>query len=136
MVELPSLRSRVVQDSAITPLHLAATCAIPCAFPPVKIDGIHYVDGGLRSGLPIWVAEQLGATRVVALNVLNTPGFRVLHSVMWGHRPTPGLEVTLLEPSRRLGSLRDAIRWNPDLIKRWIAQGEEDATRIATSVTM
>jgi NTE family protein len=135
-VELPSLRSHIVRDSAVTPLHLAASCAIPCAFPPVKIEGAYYVDGGLRAGLPLWAAEQLGATRVLALNVLNTSVFRLLHRVMWGQRPSPALQVTLLEPSRRLGSLHDAIRWNPDLIQRWIALGEEDATRIASLVTM
>ena len=128
-VELPTLRSHIVRAPAITPLHLAAACAIPCAFPPVRIEGRRYVDGGLRAGLPLWAAQQLGATRVIALNVLNTPGFRLLHRVMRGKRASPALEITLLEPSRRLGTLRDAIRWNPALIQSWIALGEQDAAR-------
>jgi NTE family protein len=129
IVELPALRTRIVCDRDITPLHLAAAAAIPGGFPPVRIDGHYYVDGGLRAGLPLWAAQQLGATRVIALNVLNTPGFRMLHRVMRGPRATPGLEVTLIEPSRRLGSLRDAVRWDPRLIEEWIAMGEEDAAR-------
>jgi hypothetical protein len=46
------------------------------------------------------------------------------------------LEVVRIEPSRRLGSLRDAVRWNAANIQRWIAQGEQDAKRAASSITM
>jgi hypothetical protein len=46
------------------------------------------------------------------------------------------MKVTLLEPSQRLGALRDAVVWDPVRIRRWIAQGEQDATRIASSITM
>lgn len=135
-VELPSLRSHIVRDRDIAWEHLAATCAIPCAFPPVEIRGRRYVDGGLRAGLPLWAAQELGATRALALNVLNTPGFRLLHAVMHGKRADSSMEVVRLEPSRRLGSLRDAVRWNPAHIERWIAQGERDAKLVASSITM
>jgi hypothetical protein len=46
------------------------------------------------------------------------------------------LEVVRIEPSRRLGRLRDAVRWNAGNIQRWIAQGEQDAKRVASSITM
>jgi predicted acylesterase/phospholipase RssA len=102
----------------------------------VEIAGRRYVDGGFRGALPLWAAEELGATRAVALNVLNTPGFRLLHSVMLGKRAGTSLKVVRIEPSRRLGSLRDALRWNAANIERWIAQGEQDAKSIASSITM
>lgn len=136
LVEVPSLRSRIVRDSEIGPLHLAASCAIPLGFPPVKIDGRYYVDGGFRAALPLWAAEELGATRVLALNVLNTLEFRILGRLMWKKRPIGIMDVTRIEPSERLGSLRDAFVWDPVRIRRWIAQGERDATRIASSITM
>jgi NTE family protein len=135
MVEIPRLRSHIVRDRDVTWQHLAASCAIPFGFPPVEIAGRRYVDGGLRGGLPLWAAEELGATRAIALNVLNTPGFRLLHSVMGGKGVRGSLEVVRLEPSRRLGSLRDALRWNAGNIERWIAQGEQDAMCIASSIT-
>jgi NTE family protein len=135
-VELPSLRSQIVRDRDITWQHLAACCAIPLAFPPMEIGGRRYVDGGLRAGLPLWAAEELGARRAVALNVLNTPGFRLLHRMMRGKRAGNSLEVVRIEPSRRLGSLRDAVRWNAGNIERWIAQGEQDAKRAVSSITM
>jgi NTE family protein len=136
IVEVPSLRSRIVREKEISPLHLAASCTIPFGFPPVKIDGHFYVDGGLRAGLPLWAAEELGATRALALNVLSTLEFRLLGSIMWKKRPSPAMHVTLVEPSRRLGSLRDAVHWNPNYIRNWIALGEQDAIRIASSITM
>ena len=136
MVELPCLKSHIVRDRDITWQHLAACCAVPLAFPPVEIGGRLYVDGGVRAGLPLWAAEELGARRALALNVLNTPGFRLLHHVMRGRRAGNSLEVVRIEPSRRLGRLRDAVRWNAANIERWIAQGEQDAKCIASSITM
>jgi NTE family protein len=136
IVELPSLRSRIVREKEIGPLHLAAACAIPFGFPPVRIDGRYYVDGGFRAGLPLWAAEELGATQAIALNVLNTAEFRMLGKLMWKKRASGALRVTLLEPSERLGTLRDAMRWNSINIRNWIDLGERDATRIASSITM
>ena len=136
MVELPWLKCHIVRDREITWQHLAACCAIPAAFPPVEIGGRRYVDGGLRAGLPLWAAEELGATRAVALNVLNTPGFRLLHHVLRGKRAGSSLEVVRIEPSRRLGRLRDAVRWSAGNIERWMAQREQDAKRAASSITM
>jgi hypothetical protein len=44
--------------------------------------------------------------------------------------------VIRLEPSVRLGSLRDAVWWSRSNIERWIEQGERDANQAATSITM
>jgi hypothetical protein len=68
--------------------------------------------------------------------VLHTPGFRLLHRVMRGKQAGASLKAIRVEPSRRLGSLRDAVRWNAGNIERWIAQGEQDAKCIASSITM
>jgi NTE family protein len=134
MVEVPSLRLRIVREHELTWRHLAASGSIPGVFPPVKIDGRLYVDGGFRGGLPLWAAEELGATRAIALNVLNTPLFRMLHRTMWGRRASRALQVIRIEPSERLGSLHDAMVWNAKKIARWIEQGERDARRAMTSV--
>jgi NTE family protein len=44
-----------------------ASCAIPGAFPPVRIGEHHLVDGAVASNTPIRVATELGATRLVVL---------------------------------------------------------------------
>ena len=44
-----------------------ASCAIPGAFPPVRIGEHHLVDGAVASNTPIRVATVLGATRILVL---------------------------------------------------------------------
>jgi NTE family protein len=130
IVELPSLRPLIVPGEKVTWKHLAAACAIPLGFPPVEIDGRYYVDGGLRGGLPLWAAETLGARRALALNVLTMPAFRLFQRVMLVKRASTALEVRRLEPSVRLGSIRDAIVWNASNVERWIELGRRDASSI------
>lgn len=35
-----------------------ASCSIPIIFPPVKIKGVHYVDGGVLRNLPAWAIRD------------------------------------------------------------------------------
>lgn len=44
-----------------------ASCAIPAAFPPVCIAGVHLMDGAIASNTPVITAVELGATRLVVL---------------------------------------------------------------------
>jgi NTE family protein len=136
VVEVPALRSKLVRGDEVTWRHLAASCSIPLGFPPVWIDGRRYVDGGLLGGLPLWAAEAMGATRAIALNVLSTLPFRVARAILWLRKPSPALRVVRMEPSVRLGSLRDALVWSPENIHRWIELGERDGNRVVTSITM
>jgi NTE family protein len=136
VVEVPRLRVRLVRASEVGWAHLAASCSIPCGFPPVRIDGRRYVDGGLLGALPVWAAEELGATRAVALNVLTVPPFRLLHALLPVRRPSAALQVVGLEPSTPLGSLKEAVCWSRRTIARMIEQGERDATSALPSITM
>jgi len=136
MVAVPSLHVRLVRGPEISWQHLAATASIPFAFPPVRIDRQLYVDGGFKGGLPLWAAEEMGARRAVALNVLTALPFRMLRAVMRPRRATAALEVKLLEPSVSLGPLREAVVWSRERILRWIDLGERDGHRAMTSITM
>lgn len=129
------LRPRTFIGNEVTARHLLASCAVPGAVAPKRIDGTWYVDGGLLNPLPIWAAVELGATRIVALHALPefpAPSLRPLAKAflsVFGHpspRP-PDIEVTMLLPSSPLGGLRDAFRWNRANAERWLAQGAEDA---------
>jgi NTE family protein len=51
----------------IGPQHALASAAIPLLFPPVRIDGELYLDGGLRQNTPIAPALRLGATHIFAV---------------------------------------------------------------------
>jgi hypothetical protein len=78
----------------------------------------------------------MGATRAIAVNALTTLPFRMLHKAMRGRSASTALEVIRIEPSTELGSLRDAVCWSRPNVQRWVEQGERDANRVATSITM
>jgi NTE family protein len=59
--------------SGITVDHLMASAAVPVAFPPVRIDGRWFVDGGVRLNAPIKPALKLGADAVAI--VATNPAF-------------------------------------------------------------
>lgn len=136
LVEVPRMRVCLVPGPQITWRHLAATCSIPMAFPPVAIDGKRYVDGGLLGALPLWAACEMGATRAIALNCLTTLPFRLLRKTIRPRQPRTALETIRIEPSSPLGSLRDTFRWSADNVERWIALGERDGKRALASITI
>lgn len=37
---------------------VVASCSIPICFPPVEIDGVNYVDGGVTRNLPSWILRD------------------------------------------------------------------------------
>lgn len=132
VVELPALRLGLLRGENMTWRHLMAACAVPCGFPPVRLDGRLCVDGGLLSVLPLWAAGELGAGRVIAVNALPWMPSRLMRAAVGVVRrlrpppPAPDLEVRLVCPERPLGSLRDAIRWDAAKASEWIRLGEHD----------
>lgn len=60
------------QDASLIDV-LMATCALPLYYPPVTLGPCRYVDGGIRSVLPVESALQFSPERVVAIDV--GPGF-------------------------------------------------------------
>jgi NTE family protein len=143
LVNILRMRPRTFVGPQVTERHLLASCAVPGVVAPQRIDGSWYVDGGLLNPLPVWAAVELGATRIVALNALPeipsavlkpfVKGFRAV----FGYRPAlpPGVEVVTLVPGRRLGSMTDALRWNPQNVERWIEQGAADAGSARESIS-
>ncbi|HCU24994.1 MAG TPA: hypothetical protein DF383_08255, partial [Deltaproteobacteria bacterium] len=49
--------------------HALASSAIPIIFPAIKIDGVYYADGGLRSFTPMSPAIQLGADSLIVIGL-------------------------------------------------------------------
>ena len=58
----------------LQPEHALASAAIPFVFPPVPIDGIPYVDGGLRQNTPLSPALRLGSDRLLVVGVGHHAG--------------------------------------------------------------
>jgi len=46
---------------------ILASCAIPAAFPPVRIGNDYLIDGAIANNTPVVTAVELGATRIIVL---------------------------------------------------------------------
>lgn len=46
-----------------------ASCALPGVLPPVRVDGYHYIDGGVVNSIPVSRALELGAEEIYVLHV-------------------------------------------------------------------
>jgi NTE family protein len=60
---------RVGRPTEIGLAHVLASCALPIAFPVVRIDGEHFGDGSMHQLAPISAALHLGADRVLVIGV-------------------------------------------------------------------
>jgi predicted acylesterase/phospholipase RssA len=141
LTEAPRLKARIFTQG-ITWRHLAASCALPGVLRPYRIDGQWYTDGGLLNPLPVWAAIELGATRIVGVNVLaempplwTKPFVQAFRRAAGHHPPVPaGIELVTLAPDQVLGSLWDALHWRRENIERWLEQGYLAAKNISLPI--
>ena len=129
LVDMLRLKPRTVSVPGIRPEHLLASCAVPLAALPRRIDGRWYIDGGLLNPLPVWAAVELGATRILALNAL--PEFPKTSPANTIRRRRP---ATPRPPSRRGGAplvvraagVRPCPRWGSWAQQRrvWVAAAD------------
>jgi len=61
----------VVMHSGILAESMRSSMAIPGVFPPVKLDSMVLVDGGLKNNFPVDVARQMGADYVIGVSVTS-----------------------------------------------------------------
>jgi predicted acylesterase/phospholipase RssA len=146
LVQLPWLRPTLIRNAEVTWRHLVASCSPPFGFPPVRIDGAVYCDGGLLEATPVWAAAAMGATRVIAVNAsrfipprtigMMVSGVRLVGKVRskMRRRVEGGPEVTLITPKHFLGKMLDGAAWRKDNIQRWIELGESDANAALAGV--
>lgn len=134
VTDILTLKARVYRDHQITWRHLAASCAVPPVYAPVRVDGRWYTDGGVRDPLPQWAAVELGATRIEGLQVMGRFPSRVLSPFVTGFRrmlggggPVPqGVKARVWEPSERLGGLKQSLWGSQGDVERWIELGARD----------
>lgn len=73
----------VVMHSGILAESMRSSMSIPGVFPPVKVDSMMLVDGGLKNNFPVDVARQMGADYVIGINVGNeSQKFDKIHSTI------------------------------------------------------
>ena len=64
---------RVVLDRGPGGLAVAASACVPALYEPIRVDGRDLVDGSLVEPVPVRAARELGAARVVALDIAYRP---------------------------------------------------------------
>ena len=131
--------------------------AIPFMFPPVRIRGDWFVDGGFAWNIPLEHALRMGATEIYVLTVIAhelpyQKRFRTIAGyagrfmdVMWrtlgnvGYFYTPiedgkiqGVPVTLIQPGEELSGLPmfDLFNVHPKKSRRLMDFGYRDAKRL------
>jgi len=117
-----SLQQVLITEN-ITPDTILASCAIPFVLPAKRLDGVLSVDGGLRDPCPTFVARQMGATEILAVNVWT-------HLPWWWFgwgRAKRQRTGAIIEPLKRLGPLRTSAIWSTANIERWIEEGRAAA---------
>jgi len=55
---------------------IRASMTVPAAMTPIEIDGRLLVDGGIANNLPVDIAQQMGAERIIAIDISEQPGAR------------------------------------------------------------
>jgi Predicted esterase of the alpha-beta hydrolase superfamily len=129
-----TLRPKLFRSHEITWKHLASSCAVPVFLGHHRIDGTIYSDGGIIDPLPLWAAVEMGATRMVTVNLLKQRPM-LLRALAKAARAYSGfreemydrLEVVDISPSAPLGPARDSIHWNSENAARWVDLGKKDA---------
>jgi NTE family protein len=82
-------RHQVILDEGDLVTALLATTAFPIIAPPVEIEGMVLVDGGLINNVPFDVARARGATHVIAVDIGHSAPFG--QQAQDPPQPMPGL---------------------------------------------
>jgi NTE family protein len=142
VTDLMKLRPRVIRGNEASWQHLVATTAILGLFDQVRLGGRVYSDGGLLNAVPLWVAAEMGATKVLVIDVLPTPPGSVARILVGAIRKlspfrapaVSGIEVIRLAPPRLLGPPLQSIYWTRANAESWIRAGEEQGAAIKHSI--
>jgi NTE family protein len=141
VTETRTCRPRLFRWPDVTWKHIAASCGVPLFLPTYQIDGVYYSDGGLIDPLPLWAALELGATEIIAVDVLKQRPLpiramvRALRAYSGYQRPAAeGVKLLDISPSERLGDARDSMYWTRENAERWIELGRRDALAVMEGI--
>ena len=140
--DLLKLRPIALRGNEVSWQHLVASTAIPVLFDQVRLGGRIYSDGGLLSAVPLWAAAEMGATKVLVIDVLpSLPshiGRPLIQAVRTLSRFRPAvpaaIDIIRLGPPKLLGSPLESIYWTRANAEAWIRAGEEQAAALKHSI--
>jgi predicted acylesterase/phospholipase RssA len=141
LTDVKTMKPVLFETPAVDWRHIATSCAVPVFLRHYPVSGTHYTDGGLVDPLPLRAALQMGATRIITVNLLKHRPLLVRAAVQ-GLRALSryrlpdcrNVKVIDISPDARLGSARDSIYWSRDKARYWIEMGRAAADKAAPQV--
>jgi NTE family protein len=119
------------RDSGVDIVHaVAASCAVPLVWPAVTIDGLHYVDGGMRSTANVDIARGADAVVVIAplpQSFSKATSIRAQLATTGAPRKaviTPDAEAlaaigkNVLDPGKRADAARTGLRQAAEVVEK------------------
>ena len=137
LTHLRTLRPTLFEWPAADWTYIAGSCGVPLFLRQTVIDRQLYSDGGFIDPLPVQAALDMGATKIVTVNVMNVrpalidAGVRCLRRLT-GSRHDVALrdaEIINISPQGRVGTVRESMYWDERNIRRWIDEGREAGLR-------
>ena len=131
-VEAESGKSVVFdRNSGVDLVHaVAASCAVPLVWPAVTINGLHYIDGGMRSTANVDLAEGAEAVVVIAPLPQAFSKATSIRSQLDRAGPTRRTVVTpdsaaladigknVLDPAKRADAARSGLRQAAEVVEK------------------
>ncbi len=134
--EMRTMKRVRFESPGVSWQHLAASCAVPLFLRQQTIGGVMYGDGGLADPLPLMDAIQMGATRIICVNVLKHRPLVVRAAAaaarLYSRQPAiphGQVEIVDISPASPLGTAMDTVYWSLRNAERWIAMGKSDANK-------
>lgn len=117
-VDLLSAQQVVMRSGSLADA-MRATMSLPLIFPPVEVNGQLLIDGGAMNNVPADVAREMGADRVIAINVGDLADREGVSATLFGvagstidammrasaRRALAAADVTINVQLRQFGSL-------------------------------
>jgi len=93
------------------------------AFAREEINGEVFIDGGVYSNLPLFMAKERGHEEVVAVDLI---GIYFGEALAFINIFTDGMKVTLIEPSEQFGTV---MTFDPEVSKKYLICGYLDTMK-------
>jgi NTE family protein len=104
--DLVSQREVILGEGKVVPA-VMASASLPFVFPPVEINGMVLVDGGMVNNVPFDVARARGATYVIAVDLSNSSPYGTVDEL----EPPTGLlsKAITLTKNRRMWQIMSTL---------------------------
>jgi predicted acylesterase/phospholipase RssA len=109
-------RQRVMFDSGLISKATMASSAYPLIFPPVFYDERYFIDGGVLDQVPAKECRELGAEKLIAVNIKNNVVPQHIAGHIFRKQYLPEFKDLKLKRKGAFGRKKDDLKFMVDLI--------------------